>query len=178
MFRRNFMEAKVDLSIIKIPSKYHRHRPGDVDTLVVHAMAEWVMDDNGEYHYCTDWLNILELSVHAYCLPDGRIVESVDPGRVAYHAGGYNNRSIGMEFIIPGGHNYDTFLEQMANTENPPYSVEQYAAGGLWFRQIADRFGLTYQNIRSHHQLDPDRKLDPGDAFSWAAFQAHFESLH
>lgn len=164
-------------TIINIPSKYHRQRTTNVDTLVVHAMAEWVMDDYGDYHYCTDWLNFLKLSVHAYCLPDGRIVETVAPDRVAYHASKYNNRSIGMEFIVPGGHNYNSFLKQMANVQNPPYSTEQYQAGGQWFRIQAHRLGLSFEHIKSHKQLDPDRKQDPGNAFDWTAFRKAFEAL-
>jgi N-acetyl-anhydromuramyl-L-alanine amidase AmpD len=163
-------------TIIDIPSQYHRQRPRAVDLLVVHAMAEWVKDDEGVYHYCTDWLNVLKLSVHGFCLPDGRIVQSVDPERVAYHAGNDNNRSIGMEFIVAGGHNYSTFLKRMANETDPPYTQAQYEAGGWWYRKQAERFGLTFDQIKPHSELDPARKKDPGAAFDWETFRAAFEA--
>lgn len=163
-------------TIIEIPSKYHRQRKQAVDLLVVHAMAEWVIDDEGVYHHCVDWLNVLKLSVHAFCLPDGRIVQSVDPEQVAYHAKEFNSRSVGMEFIVGGVHNYDSFLKRMADVENSPYSRAQYEAGGWWFRRLADRFGLTFEQVKTHRELAPDRKKDPGDAFDWAAFKTAFEA--
>ncbi|NIM14284.1 MAG: hypothetical protein GTO45_19795 [Candidatus Aminicenantes bacterium] len=163
-------------TIIEIPSKYHRQRTKDVDLMVVHAMAEWVMDDKRVYHHCTDWLNVLKLSVHAFCLPDGRIVQSVDPQQVAYHAAEFNNTSVGMEFIVAGGHNYDSFLRRMADRENSPYTQAQYDAGGWWFRQQARWFDLTFEQIKTHRDLAPDRKKDPGDAFDWDTFKAAFEA--
>ncbi|MCP5046128.1 MAG: N-acetylmuramoyl-L-alanine amidase [bacterium] len=145
--------------------------------LVVHAMAEWVMDDDGVFHYCTDWLNVLKLSVHAFCLPDGRIVQSVEPGQTAYHAKEFNGRSVGMEFVVAGGHNYDSFLKKMADVENSPYTQAQYEAGGWWYKKMAEKFGLTFEQIKSHREIAPDRKKDPGDAFDWKVFKAAFNKV-
>ncbi len=168
-------EENMEPIIIEIPSKHWKPRTHPVDLLVVHAMGEWVIDDLGEYHYCSDWLNILKLSVHAFCLPDGRILQSVSPDHVAFHAKEFNPHSVGMEFIIAGAHTYQTFLQRIADVNHPPFTPAQYLSGGWWFRQQAQRFHLTFQHIKSHKELAPHRKEDPGAAFNWKTFQAAFE---
>jgi N-acetyl-anhydromuramoyl-L-alanine amidase len=159
--------------IIEQPSEFYRERDSQVDMLVVHAMAEWVKGDEGIY-YCLDWLNKLELSVHAYCLPDGRIIQSVDPDHVAFHAAEFNNCSIGMEFIVLGVHNYDTFLNQINDPLHSPFTQAQYQSGGWWYSQMAETYGLDYNAIKSHQEIAPNRKPDPGNAFKWNTFKAAF----
>jgi len=162
--------------IIQKSSIYHRDRHQTVEMLVVHAMAEWVKDEDGVNYYCVDYLNHKKYSVHAYCLPDGSIIESISQEEVAYHAAEFNNQSIGMEFIVPGAHNLETFLARIADRQNPPFTQAQYKSGGWWFKQQAEKFGLNFQHIKTHRQLAPDRKQDPGDAFDWRIFKEAFEN--
>ena len=162
--------------IINIPSKFHRARTREVDLLVVHAMGEWIIDDMGVFHHCTDWLNFLKISVHTFCLPDGRIIKSVDTRRLAHHAKRFNGRSAGMEFLVEGGQNLASLEEHMDDAENPPYTEAQYESGGWWFKQRAKEHGITFDQIKTHTEIDPDRKKDPGRAFDWEAFKSAFEA--
>jgi N-acetyl-anhydromuramyl-L-alanine amidase AmpD len=161
--------------IIKIPNNYFRSRKADVDLLVIHAMGEWIFD--GEiYLHCTDFLQEIKLSAHGFCLPDGRIIESVDTEYAAYHARSHNDRSIGMEFLVEGGHDLESLRRRMRDTQDPPYTRAQYEAGGWWFRQRAEEHGLTFAHVTTHAQLDPGRKEDPGPAFDMNAFKEAFEN--
>jgi AmpD protein len=81
-----------------------------------------------------------------------------------------------MEFIIAGAHTYQSFLHRMADVHNPPYTPAQYQSGGWWFRRQAQRFQLTFQHIKSHQALAPDRKEDPGAAFDWKTFESSFNA--
>ncbi len=159
--------------VLSIPSSHHAPRTAGVDLLVLHAMGEWVIAE-GVYHHCTDFLRHLGLSAHAFCLPDGRIIESVDPSRKAFHAGRYNARSIGMEIVVAGGHDLASLERCMAMSRESRYTAVQYQAAGWWFRRRADEQGLSLKAVRTHAELDPTRKQDPGRAFDMGAFRAAF----
>lgn len=158
--------------IISIPNPHSEPRREKVDLLVVHAMGEWVVLD-GVYRHCTDHLREVGLSVHAFCLPDGRIVSSVDTARVAHHARAYNPRSIGLELVVEGAHDDQSLFARIDDTAEPPYTAAQYQAAGWWFRSQADRYGLAFGHVTPHSALD-DRKRDPGQAFDWEAFRRAF----
>jgi N-acetyl-anhydromuramyl-L-alanine amidase AmpD len=40
---------------------------------------------------------------------------------------------------------------------------------------MAEKFGLGYEHINTHHELAPERKEDPGKAFDLKAFKAAFD---
>ena len=161
---------------IQIPSRHSRLREQAVSTLVVHAMGEWVVDDDRVSHHATDFLDSLKLSVHAFILPDGRIVQSLDPKHfVAFHAKGVNNIAAGAEFLVAGPQSYHDLLERMGNVTTPPYTEAQYRAGGYLYRRWARTFGLPWSAVQGHCDLDPERKEDPGSAFSWERLQYWFD---
>ncbi|MEM8961517.1 MAG: N-acetylmuramoyl-L-alanine amidase [Acidobacteriota bacterium] len=161
--------------IVKLPSPWFTVRPGPVQILVLHAMGEWVARDDG-FQHCTDLLYNLGLSVHALCLPDGRIVECVAAENVAYHAGPHNATSVGMEIVVAGAHNLDSLYERIADVDNPPFRPAQYESAGWWFRKQANRFDLDFSAIKTHAELDPQRKRDPGAAFDLEAFRLAFDN--
>lgn len=164
-------------AIIRVPNANQKPRTRAVDLLVIHAMAEWVIDGSGLYHHCTDYLHYeAGLSVHAFCLPDGRIVESVDPDLVAYHAREYNGCSVGIEVVVEGGHDIRSLMERMNDTVHPPYTRAQYESCAWWLRQQARRFGLSFSHIKRHAELAPGRKMDPGPAFDWQRLRDAFEA--
>ena len=160
---------------VDVPSPHWRPRTRAVDRLVVHAMAEWVLDDGLAYH-CTDYLRRVELSTHAFCLPDGRLVRAVDPEVAAFHAGPHNDRSVGIEVVVAGVHDLDGLVRRMDDLAEAPYTEAQYAAAGWWLRRQADRWGLGFGHVTTHAALDPARKRDPGRAFDIDRLRAAFES--
>lgn len=158
-----------------VPSPYHRPRRGRVASLVVHAMGEWVRGEDGLWRHCTDHLQSLELSVHAFCLPDGRLVESVAPTEVAFHAGEHNEGSVGLEVVVAGPHDLASLHRRMAAVDDPPYTAVQYAAAGAWLRHRAEEAGLGFGDVTTHAELDPERKEDPGAAFDLERLRRAFE---
>ncbi len=160
-------------NVIRIPSPQHHPRTRPVDLLVIHAMGEWVIDD-GVYSHATDFLVRIGLSVHALCLPDGRIIESVDGDQVAYHAGEHNERSIGIELLVAGAHDLASLQRAMLDVEQPPYTAAQYVAAGRWLRRQAEARGLGFEHVTTHAHLDPERKQDPGPACDLEALRAAF----
>jgi len=174
------------MTIVDVPNSNHGRKrlPNEIQFFVVHAHAEWVVDLNndaglgkGRIWHCTDWLRAIGLSCHAWCMPDGRIVREVDSWRKAFHARGFNRVSIGMEFVVPGVWTYDK-LHRAWDSGEPAelYPDIQIEAGLDWFRARADEHDIprTTSTIRTHRQLDPQRKLDPGEQFPWPAFVAEF----
>lgn len=166
--------------MIKIPNEKHgrRREASDIDLLIIHSHAEWVIDtqdDGGKGRgfvwHCTDWLRAIGLSCHAWCLPDGRIVREVDSWNIAYHARGFNDRSIGMEFVVAGVLSYAEFLNAM---DQPPdaglYSDAQYESGAGWYAARIREHGLSVSQIDTHMGIDPERKHDPGRAFDLPRF--------
>ena len=162
--------------MIRLPSSHSRIREQMVTTLVVHAMGEWIVDDEGQFHHATDWLDRLRLSVHAFILPDGRIVQTLDPKHfVAFHAKSVNNISAGAEFLIAGPQSYHDLLERMRDTTRPPYTEAQYRSGGYLYGRWARTLGLPWAAVQGHEAIDPDRKYDPGPSFSWDRLEYWFD---
>jgi N-acetyl-anhydromuramyl-L-alanine amidase AmpD len=159
-----------------------------VELAVLHAMAETVIDtdgeagDAGQRYGAREWLELLGISAHGLVTPDGRLVELVDPAaRVAYHAKGFNSRTVGVEFLVAGAHDYASFLRAIGvdpvrkKAIDPPpaspFTEAQYAAGGFW---LAGR-GLPWSAVRDHAELDPGRKHDPGPLFDRARLRRWFD---
>ena len=162
--------------MIQLPSPHSRTREQAVSTLVVHAMGEWIVDDEGRFRHATDWLDHLRLSVHAFILPSGRIIQTLDPKHfVAFHVRGVNNISAGCEFLIAGPQSYHDLLEKMRDTTHPPYTEAQYRSGGFLYGRWARTLGLPWAAVQGHEAIDPARKYDPGPAFSWDRLEYWFD---
>jgi hypothetical protein len=89
-------------------------------------------------------------SAHYIVMEDGReVVRLVPEAERAWHARGHNNDSIGIE--IAGYHNRDIPESQLRVAVELAY-------------QIMQRHGLGIDDVYPHSQLDPGRKMDPGEA--------------
>jgi N-acetyl-anhydromuramyl-L-alanine amidase AmpD len=165
------------VTIIDVPNSNHKRRPAgrEIEYLVIHGHGEWVVDGandgglgKGRVWHCTDWLRAIGLSCHAWCLPDGRIVREVDSRLKAFHAKSVNSISIGMEFVVPGVWTYGK-LHRAWETGIPSvlYTDEQFEAGVEWFRARCVEHGIPKRrsSIRTHRELDPQNKIDPGVQF-------------
>jgi len=137
--------------------------------IVIHAMAEYISADAktaraygrqpGSYH-ALQWLDVIKLSAHALVAPNGAIIRCRDDGQVAWHARGYNADSLGVEFLVPGIHNYTTFLKAMQGDYLPNAA---YDAGVELVQSWVDHHDIT--EIVTHAEIDPNRKKDPGAGF-------------
>ena len=141
------------------PSKYGS-ATNTPNRIVVHSMAEYIKDD--VQYYATEWLNKLGLSAHALVTPDGIVIRTREDSQGAWHAKGFNLNSLGIEFLVKGVHNYQSFTDTIKTDWVTP---EQYSAG---LEQIKEWIGLhSIQKIERHSDLSPGRKVDPGQGFPW-----------
>lgn len=116
-------------------------------------------------------------SGHYYIERNGAVEEWVPIGRVAHHAGQYNERSIGIELVNLG--RYPDWYDSRRQTMSEPYSDQQIEALIRLLLELQSRLP-NLQFIAGHDQLDTDevvasddpgrrvrRKRDPGPLFPW-----------
>ena len=141
----------------------HQNRP----TIgVVHAMGEYILSDDGKsYEHASDFLERMGLSAHILAAPDGTLYRCRNDDEGAYHARGFNVDSLGLEILLPGKHDYASFINGIAK---PMWCIgPQYAAVVQQFREWMRLHGIT---VARHSDLSPGRKLDPGMGFPWTKF--------
>jgi N-acetylmuramoyl-L-alanine amidase len=140
---------------ILIPSSHKRQRKELPDTIVIHAMGEFV-----EGRFASDFLEDRGLSAHYLIMPDGRVINTVLPSQVAYHAKSYNNRSVGIEMLIAGNHTYTSFLAALKSAPTFTYAQISTCDGLVGFLKNE----LPIKKIVAHSEIDPT-KFDPGPNF-------------
>ena len=165
------------LDIVDIPNGAHgrRRQPGEIEGVVLHAIGEWVVDatnlggkGKGYVWHCTDWLRAIGRSCHAFALPDGRIVREVDSWYKAWHAKGWNSKTVGIEFCLPGVWPYEKFQAAMdGRREEAKYTRAQLDSGAEWARArgVEHSFPISRDTVWTHRSIDPARKKDPGVIF-------------
>ncbi|PIB35248.1 hypothetical protein BFP72_07485 [Reichenbachiella sp. 5M10] len=153
------------LNVIK---KYSNFGGGaqNPNRLVIHAMAEIIDTEDRDYP-ADQWLEHLGLSAHFLIQPNGDILKLRHTKTMAWHAKGYNSHSVGIEYLVPGLHTYETFLEAI---KTPWVSPAQWDAGLELSQGIVDYFGITQDRVNRHSDLSPGRKVDPGAGFAWEPF--------
>lgn len=129
--------------------------------IVVHAMGEFIKAD-GVIWPALDWLRFNGLSAHALITPSGALVECRNPMLVAWHAKGHNTDSLGVEFLVPGIHDWDSFKLAI---QRDWVSDEQYSRGRDLIHKWCIQFGIGKEYVTTHHKLDPRRRPDPGSGF-------------
>ena len=156
-------------------SPFAKPRTKKVTLAVVHSMAENLKLDDGPKDAHSFLLSI-KLGAHSLLTPDGTHIRMADTNDQLSHAKGFNQISFGIEFLVPGVHDYDSFLKAIADTKKPPYTEAQYASGGEWLALRCKEHGLTWDNVKGHVDIDPTRKFDPGKAFDWAKLKHYFDA--
>lgn len=104
------------------------------------------------------------VSSHYVVLETGSIVQLVEEGKRAWHAGvaawggdpDVNSRSIGIEICNPG-HDFGY----------PDFPPRQIAATITLCRSILTRHIIRPDNVVAHSDVAPSRKNDPGEKFPW-----------
>jgi N-acetylmuramoyl-L-alanine amidase len=105
-----------------------------------------------------------KVSSHYFVFEDGRVVQSVQESRRAWHAGlsswagetDINSLSIGIEIANPG-HDFGY----------PDFPKRQIAAVIALCRGIIARRGISSDRVLAHSDVAPARKRDPGEKFPW-----------
>ena len=152
--------------IINIPS-IHGKEGLDASAIVIHAAAEYIRFDDRDIHI-VDFLRSSGESAHAYILPSGDIIRTRRDNQIAWHcrAQEFNWKSLGIEFLVAGAYNYDSFL-QVIDTDW--LRKEQYDAGVKLVKELMKPGKIN--EVERHCVIDPDRKKDPGEGFPWLLFQ-------
>lgn len=142
------------------PSPNHEPRLDEISVLVLHytGMASGQL--------AIDWLcnPVSKVSCHYLIDTDGAIVQMVDEGRRAWHAGtsswhgavDINSASIGIE-IQNLGHGGGC----------PDFPHEQMQRVVTLSLDIMARHNLSPEQVVAHSDVAPGRKIDPGEAFDW-----------
>ena len=136
------------------------------DLIVIHAMGEFIDTDDQDYP-AWDFLSSLKLSAHAFVTPSGVVVRSKPDDRLAWHAKGFNTDSLGVEFLVPGLHTYETFLDTI---KRPWLTDAQFEAGVKLVRSWREKWNISPAKVLRHSDISPRRKHDPGDGFPWRRF--------
>ena len=152
------------MNIIKshLPNGPNAQNP---EKIIVHSMGEYIDNGKGDIYHAVDWLVFIGLSVHALIAPTGDIFRCREDNEGAWHARGHNVNSLGVEFLVPGVHNYSTFLETIKTDWVTP---EQYKIGTTLIKSWIDKYHIN--SIDRHSDVSPGRKVDPGAGFKWQEF--------
>ena len=152
----------------KFPAHLAHGSPGlnEPKRIIVHAMAEYIIDGKRTDH-AVPFLERYRLSAHALVAPDGSIYRCREDDEKAWHAKGYNRDSLGIEFLVPGDHDYGSFLEAI---KRPYLTDAEYTNGLEQVREWMDLYPVV--SVDRHSDVSPGRKVDPGDGFPWEEFKA------
>ncbi len=118
------------------------------------------------------WLACAESQVSCHYVIDeaGHITQMVPEKLRAWHAGqswwrgktDINSHSIGIEIQNPGHqHGY------------PDFPSRQMSGVIALIRDISQRHAMSADAILAHSDIAPQRKIDPGEKFSWARLARH-----
>ena len=159
--------------MIKRESPHFDDRPeGErISLLVIHNISlppgeyggDWIDDlfmgrlDPAAHPYFADIAG-LKVSAHYLIRRDGTLIQYVDPGKRAWHAGvsqwagreRCNDFSIGVE---------------LEGSDDVPFAEPQYDTLVALARSLEERFGEL--DLAGHSDIAPDRKTDPGPWFDW-----------
>lgn len=101
----------------------------------------------------------LKVSAHFLVRRDGQVIQFVDTGKRAWHAGVSNWR--GREKV----NDFSVGIE-MEGTDDQPFEDAQYDALNRLLADLTGRFGKL--PLTGHSDVAPGRKTDPGPHFDWS----------
>lgn len=153
---------------VKLTNGISRNEPHQV---IVHAMGEYIQTRRKRY-FAPEYLQFDGTSAHIFVLPSGELIRGREDLEGAFHAKGFNVDTLGIEFLVEGVHNYETFLRRI---KEPWVIEEQFEAGARQVATWVRKFSI--QSVLRHSDISPERKLDPGTGFNWLAFVERVREL-
>lgn len=169
------------MDIINIPL-HSNDDYNDPKRIVIHAMAEYILCDQGTYDYykkkriylelgrayhAFEWLRVIGLSAHRLITPMGQMIKCRKDKEGAAHARGHNTDTLGMEILVPGVHNYASFLDALKTPwVKPSQFTSSVYVTGAWMTKHT----IEINDVVKHCDIDPTRKKDPGEGFPWEDF--------
>lgn len=144
---------------ILLPRGARSQQPGRI---IVHAMGEFI----GGVHAVDFLRDVVKLSAHILVCPDGEIIRCRQDTQGAYHAKGFNDNSLGIEFLVAGEHTYGSFLGAIKKEYLTPIQYEK----GMEFVRNQWHLKLGITKMDRHSDVSPERKVDPGAGFPWDRF--------
>lgn len=153
--------------IINMPS-VHGKEGLKPTAIVIHAIGEYLRLKDEDI-YAPRFLRSRGESAHAFISPSGEVIVARSNDQIAWHARaqGFNFKSIGVEFMVPGAHTWETFRKTI---QTDWVREIQYKAGVDFVRSILGHYPVS--EIVQHSTIDPDNKVDPGDGFPWELFSS------
>jgi hypothetical protein len=133
------------------------------ELIVVHSMGEHVIGSDKLIRHAPAHLAYEGFSATVLVCPNGDRIRCRRDDQGAAHAKGFNDNSLGIEFLVPGKHDYISFLKMI---KEPWVSEDQYQSGLEQIREWYETW-KGIKRIARHSDIDPSRKRDPGDGFPW-----------
>ena len=157
-------------------SHNYRRRKKPVQGLIVHSMGEYV-----DGKYAPHFLEDMGLSCHWFITPNGRLLETLAPDKVAFHAGkshwngqtNLNETFVGVELLIEGEHDWQSHLQAMKDPKS--FTDAHYQTLVELTCDLRKQFTISFANIVRHSDVSGedvrrDPKYDVGQAFDWERF--------
>ena len=148
------------------------------DLLVIHNISLPPGQFGGDcierlFTNCLDWgehpffaeIRGAEVSAHLLIERGGQLVQFVDFGQRAWHAG---------QSCFAGRDNCNDFSIgiELEGTDDTPFSDEQYTVLAAVTAVLQRRYpGITGDRIVGHSDIAPGRKTDPGPCFDWVRYR-------
>lgn len=155
------------MAIANIPL-YKGNIHNDPKRIVIHAMGEFIEYENGEHVHAYELLRKLGYSAHRLITPSGDVIKLREDTQGAYHAKGHNTNTLGVEFLVPGVHDYESFL---AALKTPYMTPSQFKMGVTVVKAWMIRWDIELEDVVTHSEIDPSRKYDPGTGFPLEEFK-------
>jgi len=164
--RADEMGPSMDTSHLGYDNSLGRLNSGERPSNDINKVDKIILHHTGDSSAVQTWKTLrnrptkskLGLSVHYIVDLDGTIHNPVPEEKEAFHAGAWNDWSIGIEIVHTGKKNMD-------------YTAAQYAAITELINDIADRWPSIEADdahVLAHYQATTSGKWDPSPNFDWS----------
>lgn len=154
-----------------IEQSYFSSEGGGLQTpnrIIVHSMGEY-LDLGSEPVHATEFLDkVMKFSAHILVSPNGIIYRQRSDDQIAWHAKGHNMNTLGIEILVDGVWTYGPWKERIK--EDWCSKFQFYVAAAV-VRNWMLKWSITPQLVLRHSDVDPARKVDPGEGFDWLTFK-------